>query len=61
MKSGGGCRCRKRRGLLGTALAGLKSAIAHDAGLASKLKARTKSKRLVVHIREGNKLVRKQL
>jgi hypothetical protein len=61
LKSGGGCRCRRKRGSLGAALAGLKFAIAHNAGLVSKLKARTRSQRLVVHVREGNKLVRKQL
>lgn len=60
-RSGGGCRCRKKRGNMGTALASLKHAIAHNANLASKLKARTKSQKLVVHFRQGNKLVRKEV
>lgn len=61
LKSGGGCRCRRKRGNLGAALAGLKSAIASNANLASILKARTRSKKLVVHVRRNNRLVRREL
>jgi len=61
VKGGGGCRCRKKRGNLGAAIASLKHAIATNAGLASRLKARTKSQKLVVHVKQGNKLVRKEL
>jgi len=61
IKAGGGCRCRKKRGNLGAALAGLKFAISSNATLAAKLKAQTKSQKLVVHVRKGNKLVRREL
>jgi len=61
LQSGGGCRCRKKNGNLGQALAGLKVAIASNASLASRLKARTGSTVLVVHVREGNNLVRREL
>jgi len=61
VKGGGGCRCRQKRGSLGAALAGLKFAIAHNQALASRLKAHTRAQRLVIHIREGNKIVRKEI
>ena len=61
VKGGGGCRCRKKKGNLGAALAGLKHAIASNGALVSKLKARTKSQKLIVHVRSGKKLVRKEL
>lgn len=61
IKAGGGCRCRRKRGNLGAALAALKTAIASNANLASTLKARTGSKKLVVHVRVGNRLVRKEV
>jgi len=61
IKRGGGCRCRKRRGNLGAALAGLKSAISTNPTLAARLKSRTKSTQLVVHVRKGNKLVRRTI
>lgn len=61
VKGGGGCRCRKKRGSLGGMLAAVKQAIATDSGLARKLKARTNSQKLVVHVRQGNRVVRKEV
>lgn len=60
-RSSGGCRCRKRRGNMTGALASLKHAIAHNANLASKLKARTQAQKLVVLYRQGNKLVKREV
>jgi len=61
VKGGGGCRCRKKQGNLGAALASLKFAIANNAGLASQLKARVHAQKLVVHVKQGNRIVRKEL
>ena len=59
VKGGGGCRCRKKRGSLGAALASLKYAVANSPGLAAKIKAHAKVQKLVVHVKVGNKLVRR--
>lgn len=61
LQSGGGCRCRKKRGNLGSAIAALKSSIAVNSNLASLLKSRTRSQKLVVHVRKGNTLVRREI
>jgi hypothetical protein len=58
---GGGCRCRKRRGNVGGSLVAVKHAIANDSGLATKVKAFTRSQKLVVHVRTGNKIVRREI
>lgn len=61
IQGGGGCRCRKRRGSLGGMLAAVKQAIAVDGGLATRLKGLTKAQRLVVHVRQDNRIVRKEI
>ena len=61
VRGGGGCRCRKKRGSLGTSLVAVKHAIANDVGLATKVKAHLKAQRLVVHVRQGNKVVRREV
>jgi hypothetical protein len=57
----GGCRCRKRHGTTGAILAGVKSSIARDSGLASRLKKLIGATLLVVHVREGKAIVRKEV
>jgi hypothetical protein len=57
---GGGCRCRKKQGV-GGGLASVKYAIASDPGLAAKVKVFVKAQRIVVHVRQGNQLVRKEI
>jgi hypothetical protein len=61
VKGGGGCRCRKKRGNLGAALASLKFAIAHNASLASRLKAHARANKLVVHVKQGKRIVRREV
>lgn len=56
-----GCRCRKRQGSLGATLAAVKQAVARDSGLAQRLKKLTGANVLVVHVRQGNRIVRKDL
>ena len=57
----GGCRCRKRHGTLGAVLAGIKSAIASDSGLATKLKTLIGANILVVHVRQGQAIIRREI
>lgn len=61
IRGGGGCRCRKKQGNVGGGLASLKYAIASDPGLAAKVKVFVKAQHIVVHVRQGNQLVRKEL
>jgi len=56
-----GCRCRKKHGTLGAVLAGMKLAIARDAGLAGRLKKMIGATVLVVHVREGRSIVRREV
>jgi hypothetical protein len=56
-----GCRCRKKQGSLGATLAAVKQQVAHDSGLAKRLKALTGATMLVVHVREGSKIIRKDV
>lgn len=56
-----GCRCRKKQGSLGVILASIKLSVVRDKGLAQRIKSLTNSSTLVVHVREGNAIVRKEL
>ena len=56
-----GCRCRKRQGSLGATLAAVKQSVACDPGLARQLKNLTGANVLVVHVRKGNRIVRKDV
>ena len=56
-----GCRCRKKAGSLGAMLTAVKQTVARDAGTVKRLKALTGANVLVVHIRQGNKIVRKEV
>ena len=56
-----GCRCRKRQGSLGAMLAAVKQSVARDPGLAKRLKTLTGANVLVVHVRQGNRIMRKDV
>lgn len=56
-----GCRCRKRHGTVGALLSGVKSSIASDSGLATKLKTLVGATGFVVHVREGKRIVRREV
>lgn len=56
----GGCRCRGRKGSLGSVLASVKASLVHGKGLAKQLKALTGAHKLVIHVREGKRIVRKE-
>lgn len=60
-KSAGGCKCRKRRGTLGGALAGVKNSVAKDPGLSTRLKKLIGATTLVVHVRDGRRIVRREV
>ena len=57
----GGCRCRKKRGSLGAVLAAVKNAVAKDRNLAMRLKKLIGANVLVVHARQGNRIVRQEV
>ena len=56
-----GCRCRKKHGTVGAILAGVKNSIAKDVGLATRLKKLIGANVLVVHVRQGKSIVRKEV
>jgi len=60
-KSAGGCKCRKRQGTLGAVLAGVKNSIARDTNLAARLKQLIGASALVVHVRDGRRIVRREV
>lgn len=60
-KSAGGCKCRKRHGTLGAALAGVKNSVARDANLAARLKKLVGASKLIVHVRDGRRIVRREV
>ncbi len=60
-KSAGGCRCRKRHGTLGAVLSAVKNSVARDATLTARLKSLIGASKIVVHVRDGRRIVRKEV